>query len=254
VTIAQNSGGLLPETSFGYNLGADWRLPGGAVFSTDAYLTNIRNQFVTTIAPGGTFTTPGGGAVPVYVSTNANAGKGRFEGIDATLTKDPAVGVGFQLAAALQRAYPYDVPASFYATAAGPDTTNLAVVPGANYVGCNAPCNGISNKSAAYAQGYAQFHIRGRAGQYFSLADTYYGPNNTYNVPAFAILSGMYRFPLAQGLSLQVYGDNILGSYNAAYITLAGGLGVPLVNGQSAFRNAVPYGPTNLHMQIEKRF
>lgn len=253
VTIAQNSGALLPETSFGYNLGADLRLPGGAILSTDAYLTNIRNQFVTAIAPGGTFTTPGGGTVPVYVSTNANLGKGRFEGIDATLVSDPPIGLGYQISAALQRAYPYDVPASFYANAAGSYATNLAVIPGLNYAGCNAPCNGISNKSEAYAQGYAQVHIRGRAGQYFSLADTLYGANNTYNVPAFAVLSALYRFNAARDLSVQIYADNVLGSYDATYITQNGGTGVPLINGQQGLRNAIPYGPANVHVQIEER-
>ncbi len=253
VTVARNAGGLLPETSFGYDLGADWRLRNGAIVSGDAYLTNLRNQFVTTFTPDGTFTPPGSGTgIPVYVSTNANLGKARFEGVGATLSKDPPVGLGYQFSAALQRAYAYGIDPSFYATAAGPYTTNLGVVAGLNYVGFNPPFfNGISNKSEAYAQGYAQVHVRGSAGQYFALADTYYGPNNTYNVPAFFILSGRYRFNVAPNLALQISADNLLGTYGDSYIGTAAGIGAPLVNGMTGLRNAVPYGPTTLHIQID---
>ncbi len=210
---------------------------------------------MTTIAPDGTFTPPGSStSIPVYVSTNANLGKARFEGVDATLANDPAIGVGYRVSLGLQRAYPYDVDPSFYASAAGPNTTNLGVVPGINYVGFNPPFfNGISNKSEAYAQGYAEFHIRGKGGQYFSLADTYYGPNNTYNEPAFFIMSGSYRFAVAPDLSLQLYADNILGTYGESYITYGAGLGAPLINGQTGLRNAIPYGPGTLHLQIERR-
>jgi len=255
VTIARNAGGLLPETSFGYDLGADWRLGGGAVFSADAYLTNLRNQFVTTITPDGTFTPPGSSAsIPVYASTNVNLGKARFAGIDASLGNDPHVGIGYKVALAFQRAYPYDVDPSFYSTAAGPYTTNLGVVPGANYIGFNPPFfNGISNKSEAYTQGYAQVHVRGSAGQYFALSETYYGPNNTYNIPAFFVMGGLYKFNIANNLSLQLYADNLLGTNGASYITAATGISAPLVNGQTGLRNTVPYGPTTLHLQIEER-
>jgi hypothetical protein len=127
-------------------------------------------------------------------------------------------------------------------------------VPGVNYIGFNPPFfNGISNKSEAYAQGYAQVHLRGSAGQYFALSETYYGPNNTYNVPAFFVLSGAYKFNISRNLALELYADNLLGTNDASYITTAAGIAAPLVNGQTGLRNAVPYGPTTLHLQIEHR-
>lgn len=256
VTIAQNSGGLLPETSFGYDAGADWRLHNGAVLSFDAYLTNLRNQFVGTVTAAGTFTPPGSSqAIPVYVSANANLGNARFEGLQFSLAKDPAIGVGYTLSGALQRAYPYDIAPAFYATAAGPDTTNLGVIPGANYVGDNKPFfNGISNKSEAYAQGFAQIDERWAHGQYLALGLTYYGPNNTYNVPAFAVMNATYRLNIAPQTTLQFSGDNVLGSYPDPWITAGAGIPAPLVGGQTGLRNAVPMGPSALHIQLERRF
>jgi hypothetical protein len=256
VTIAQNSGGLLPETSFGYNLGGDFRLRNDAILSVDAYLTNLRNQFVGTVTPNGTFTPPGSTtSIPVFVSTNANLGKARFEGVQVTLSKDVPVGVGYLFAGALQRAYAYGLDPSFYATAGGPDSTNIGVVPGINYVGDNKPFfNGISNKSEAYSQGYAELHDRFAHGQYLSFGATFYGSNNTYNVPAFVVMNGVYRLPLAEKTTLQITADNLLGAYAAPYLQFGRGIPAPLVTGQIGLRNLVPYGPTVLHVQLERAF
>ncbi|HEX3468239.1 MAG TPA: TonB-dependent receptor plug domain-containing protein, partial [Candidatus Elarobacter sp.] len=74
VTITQNAGSLLPETSFGYDLGADARLGHDTVASVDTYLTNVSNQLVTTVTPFGTFTPAGATTpIPVYASASANA-------------------------------------------------------------------------------------------------------------------------------------------------------------------------------------
>lgn len=256
VTIAQNSGGLAPETSFGYDAGGDFRLSSGAVLSADAYLTDLRNQFVGTVTPSGSFTPPGSTAsIPVFASTNANLGKARFEGVQLMLSKDVPVGVGYAIGGALQRAYAYGIDPSFYATAAGPDTTNIGVVPGINYTGDNKPFfNGISNKSEAYSQGYAQLHDRYAHGQYFELGATYYGANNTYNVPAFFVMNAVYRMRVAQRTSVQLSADNLLGAYAQPYLQYGAGLGAPLITGQTGLRSIVPYGPAVLRFQIEQRF
>ena len=256
VTIAQNAGGLAPETSFGYDLGGDFRLSSGAVLSADAYVTNLRNQFVGTVMPAGSFTPPGSAAsIPVFASTNANLGKSRFEGVQLLLSKDVPVGVGYTIGGALQRAYAYGIDPSFYATAAGPGTTNTGVVPGINYVGDNKPFfNGISNKSEAYSQGYAELHDRYAHGQYLSLGATYYGANNTYNVPAFFVMNGVYRLPVAERTFVQLAADNLLGAYAQPYLQYGAGLGAPLITGQTGLRSIVPYGPAVLRLQIEQRF
>lgn len=258
ITIRQNSGGLLPETSFGYDVGGDWRLRDGSVLSVDGYLTNLRNQFVGVVYPSGdTYTPPGTTAsVPIYVQTNANLAKSRYEGVDATLSHDPRSGYGFVLSAALQRAYAYDIPAGFYATASGSLTSNLGVVDGLNFYGFNTPYfNGISNKSEAYGQGYAGFHFRGSSGQYAELGTTYYGSNNTYDVPAFWVGTGTYRQPLGnRSLALQISVDNILGSYGAKWVQYGTGIGAPLANGAYGLRPTIPYGPTTVRFELSREF
>ena len=257
VTIAQNSGTLLPETSFGYDIGGDVRVGGGAILSADAYLTNLHDQFVGVVYPSGTtFTPPGGSPIPVYITTNQNISQSRFEGLEATLTKDPAVGWGYTVSGALQRAYAYDISPSFYTTAAGGFTTNLGVVDGSNFDGFNTPFfNGISNKSEAYSQGYASAHVRGSHGQYALLGATLYGSNNTYNIPAFYAWNASYRQPLgSKGLSLQLSGDNIFNADSLAYVQYGTGIGAPLANGQYGLRSTVPYGPATFRMTLTREF
>lgn len=258
VTIGNNSGTLLPETSFGYDVGGDWHMRTGDVLSFDAYLTNLRNQFVGVIYPSGTtFNPPGTSAqIPVYISTNQNLAQSRFEGLELTWRRDPARGAGYTIAAALQRAYAYNLPASFYSSAAGPFTTNLGVINGANFYAFNSPFfNGISNKSEAYSQGYAGIHGRGGNGQYAEFGFTYYGSNNTYNVPAFVIASASYRQPIAgPNYTLQLSADNIFNSQNPSYVLYGAGIGAPLANGQFGIRSAIPYGPATLRLTFAHSF
>lgn len=254
VTIGNNSGSLRPETSFGYDLGADWRTKGGDVFSVDGYLTNLRNQFVAVIYPSGTTYNPPGttAQIPVYISTNQNLAQSRFEGIDATWRRDPAHGVGYTFSLALQRAYAYNLPPSFYSSAAGPFTTNLGVVNGTNFYAFNSPFfNGISNKSEAYSQGYAGIHSRGSYGQYAELGFTFYGSNNTYNIPAFVIAGATYRQPVfSPSMTLQLSADNLFNSNANPYVTYGTGIGAPLANGQFGIRSSIPYGPATLRLTL----
>lgn len=254
VTVGNNSGGLLPETSFGYDLGGDWRTPSGDVLSVDAYLTNLRNQFVAVIYPSGTTYNPPGttAQIPVYISTNQNLAQSRFEGVDATWRRDPARGVGYTFSIALQRAYAYNLPASFYSSAAGPFTANLGVVNGSNFFAFNSPFfNGISNKNEAYSQGYAGIHSRGSYGQYAEFGFTLYGSNNTFNIPAFMVASASYRQPIfGPSLALQVSADNLFNSDSAPYVTYGAGIGAPLANGQFGIRSAIPYGPASVRVML----
>jgi hypothetical protein len=257
ITVPQNSGGLLPETAFAYDLGGDWRLRDGSILSVDGYLTNLQNQFVGIVYPSGqTYTPPGTTTpIPVYISTNENLARSRYEGIDATLSRDPRQGVGYTLSAALQRAYAYNIPAGFYATASGGLTTNLGVVDGLNFYGFTSPYfNGISNKSEAYGQGYAGIHVRGAAGQYAELGVTYYGSNNTYDVPAFWISSGTYRQPFGRSFALQASVDNIFNTYAAKWGQYGTGIGAPLANGMYGLRPTIPYGPATVRLELSRSF
>ncbi len=251
ITISQNSGSLLPETSFGYDLGTDVRLQGGNILSVDAYQTNIRNQFVGIVYPSGTSFN----GTPVYITTNANLASSRYEGLEASLRRDPVRGYGYTVSGSLQRAYAYNVPPGFYDSAAGPLTTNLGVVPGLNYIGFNAPAfNGISNKSEAYAMGYAEVHRRGSFGQFTQLGLTYYGPNNTYNMPVFLVGSASYRQPIMRDTAVQLSVDNLFGADAGKHVQYGASVPAPLANGQVGLRNIVPYGPATVRFIITHSF
>jgi hypothetical protein len=252
ITASQNSGTLKPETSFGYDLGGDARIAPSSILSVDLYLTNLWNQFVGVITP----TNETYNGVPIYISTNENLAQSRYEGVEATFNHDPAHGYGYTLAGALQRAYAYNIPPGFYTSAAGPDTTNLGVVPGVNFYGFNSPFfNGISNKSEAYSQSYAALHYRGSAGQYTEFGMTYYGSNNTYDVPAFWIGNATYRQPLHdRTFNLQLSVDNIFNANPLKYVLYGAGIGAPLANDEFGIRSSIPYGPTTFRAIISHSF
>ena len=252
-TISQNSGTLKPETAFAYDLGSDVRFHNGMIASVDTYLTNIWNQFATAVSDSGTTFTYQGVAYPVYVSTNENLAQSRYQGVEAALRYDPPVGYGYTLAADLARAYAYNISGNFYLTAAGPYTTNLAVVPGVNYYGNGTGYNGISNKSEAYSMGYAGIHRRGSWGQYAELGITYYGSNNTFNVPAYFVGHATLRQPIGRDTAIQISADNLFGSNALPYVLYganSAAIPAPLVNGQVGLRADVPYGPTGIRVLI----
>ncbi|MGH7737263.1 MAG: hypothetical protein ACREMP_05280, partial [Candidatus Tyrphobacter sp.] len=253
VTIARNPGSLLPETSFGYDIGSDARLGRVAVLSVDAYLTNLRNQFDSVIYPDGTYNSPAG-PIPVYVSTTENLGNSRYEGVETSLHADPAHGLGYTLSFDLQRAYPYDISPCFYATAAKPCPqygTNLLVIPGINFEGNGTGFNGISNKSEAYSMGFAGVHERGAFGQYAQFGITYFGPNNTYDIAPFFVGSASYRVPVfSPRTTIEISADNVFDADAAPYLQGYRGIPAPLVNGDIGLRNAIPYGPTTLRLTL----
>jgi hypothetical protein len=255
ITVTRNAGTLRPETSFGYDLGADVRLARDAVASFDAYLTNVRDQLVTTVTPAGTFTPPGGTtAIPVYASAAANAGSSRFAGLEASLRADPRTGFGYVAQGALTRAYAYAVSPALYANASGPFGTNLAIVPGANYTSTGTGFNGISNKGIAYAQGYGEVRFRGERGGLLLFGMTYYGNNNSYGVPAFTVANASLRVPLDttahRAAWLQISVDNLFGFQGGQTISTDAGIPVPLVNGRVGLVNALPIGPRAVRVAL----
>jgi hypothetical protein len=253
ITISKNSGTLRPETSFAYDLGSDVRFRSGDTLSADVYLTNIWNQFATEISDTGTQFN--GNAV--YESTNANLAQSRYEGVELTLRRDPNEGWGYTFSGMLQRAYAYNISPGFYATALGPYTTNLGVVPGINYYSFGNGYNGISNKSEAYSMGYASIHRRGAFGQYAEFGLTYYGSNNTYNIPAFVVGSASYRQPVARDTSIQLSADNLFSTNALDYVYYGAGsnaIPAPLVNSEIGLRGQIPYGPTTYQLILTRSF
>ena len=267
-----------PETSMGYDLGADIRLSsdGLTIFSGDVYRTNLFNQFVTaTFVNGGwngtTNCTVGSTAacLPLFSVYNSNLSNARYEGIEASVRRDPALGFGFVAQGALLRAYPYNISKCFYVApsangtqnCSGPPVTNLGIIPGINFVnsgtsGSPGSWNAVSNHAIPYAQGYGELHYRLPKDGYLSFGEQYYGNNNSLNVPAFWVGNASARFPLmGDGKTwFQISADNLFNIYGAAYITPFGGVGVPLLNGNTGLTNANVIGPRNIRLTITKNF
>ncbi|MGH8164417.1 MAG: hypothetical protein ACREP1_08805, partial [Rhodanobacteraceae bacterium] len=137
-TGGQANANLKPETAFGYDLGADVRLKDPAtVVSGDLYLTDLFNRFFGQTVATGQFcsstvgdpnycTSPGPpipANTPILNSTNVNISNARFEGIELTVRRSPAIGFGYTISGALQKGYYYDLPPYFYCAVPGPGCT-----------------------------------------------------------------------------------------------------------------------------------
>ncbi len=275
-TNTEANPGIKPETSFGYDLGGDVRMGPDklTLLSGDVYITNLVNQLISTSQyANGTATVatflPSDAAgkptgpkvtVPLFSTGSTNLARARYEGIELSLRRDPAFGLGFTLQGSLQKATPVDVPLSFY-TNPGSNALvrNLGVISGVNFYGGS---QGVSNQSIPYSQGYGELRVRARNGSVFSFGETYYGPNNSFFQPAFFIANANARFALSHGYALNLNLDNVFGVLGNDYVTEYGGQFQPYVNGAvsssgaplaGAVLNANTYGPRNLRISLSKR-
>jgi hypothetical protein len=260
-----NNGNINAETAWGYDLGADHRIARDTAVSVDFYLTQLHNLFLTQ-----TTTVTGAAAAgcpnqPCQVSKTANLGQARYEGIELGVNHVPLYGLGWSLQGSLQRAFTYNLPKYFYCagstnpvtgvtTPPGPgciNNTNLMILPEMNFggtaTGISGAPNGIPGARVPYASGYGDVSWLGHYGQYYDLNVTYYGSNNVYNAPAFAVMGANVRFNLGNyGTKLQFSIDNLTGAYDAPYVGFFNGIPLPLVQGAAqpvAPSPAGNYGP-----------
>ncbi len=296
VTTTQQTGKVLPETAFGYDLGLDYRISGDkqTVLSTDLYLTNVKNQFVSSAAftngnltfcppSSGTKVTPAtscpGGVtpttLPLLTTAATNLDNARYAGFELSVTRNPHVGFGYTAQGALLKAYPYDLGACLYSKTAITGgavncsllNTNLGIVSGANFYGSGtggtngSPANGagsnfnaVNNHAIPYSQAYGEIHYRAANGTYASFGMQYLGPNNSYNEPAFTIANTTLRFPLQDGIMLQGSVYNLFNVLSGATEVEYGGVPVPLVNGQVGLTNANVVGPRSFLLTVSKQW
>lgn len=286
-----NTGGLKPETAFGYNVGGDYRFRDGiTTLSGDIYLTNLQNHFLTytydsgTVCPAtdpvsGAATPAGCAGKPLFYTSNRNLADARFEGIEFALKHRPLVGLGYTVQGAIQRGYAYALPACFYSTAIDATTkqidctqfnTNLAIIPGQNFTGngisgngCG--CNGFSNHSVPYSQGYAELNYRFTGGSSVFVGGTLLGSNNSLRRPAFWQYSAGTTIQLHNGLSVQVNGFNITNQYSGVWPSFGGGIPAPIAGLTPAAKTAgltnqyaamwgQVLGPSRWQFQLTKRF
>jgi hypothetical protein len=151
------------------------------------------------------------------------------------------------------RAYVYDLPAGFYDTANGPNTTNLGVIANINYQPNGLTFNGLSNGRIPYATGYAELNYRTKRA-YFLIGSTYYGNNNSFNQPAFAVVNATARYDLARNTYLQLTANNVTSAYSTTFGSLQGGIPVPLVGGLLGAVPGVTVGPSNFRLIVRHDF
>ena len=244
------NGALKPETSFGYDLGVDHTFNDGITQLTfDAYLTNLWNQWYSSQYFNGNVSLPSYVAgnksgsptgpnvtVPLYTTATVNLTQARFEGLELQVTRTPRAGWGFIVAGTLMRAYPYNVPPSAYTTAAsnGQPVNNLTLVPNINFQG------GSYEPAVPYAVGYAQANYRTRNNIFAMLGTTYFGSNNSFNIPAFFLTSASLSVPIGKTLELQLSSYNTFNVHDSPYVTLydpTKTIETVQVNGQVTYAN-----------------
>jgi hypothetical protein len=245
-----NSGDINAETAWSYDLGFDKRIQRSTGVSLDLYFTQLHNMFLTETASVTGPAAAGCPNQPCEVQKTANLGQARYEGVELTVNHAPEFGLGWRLQGSFQRAFTYNLPPFFYCagstdpntgvtTPPGPgclNNTNLAVIPEVNFGGqptalAGSP-NGIGSARVPYALGYGEFNWTGHYGQYYNLGLTYFGNNNSFNVPPFAVVSANARFSLtSHGTSLQISGDNLTNAYGNSFAGFFNGIPLTLVNG-----------------------
>jgi len=235
---------LRPETSFGYDFGSDYRLPAGTatVISGDIYLTDLYNQYLKSVYVNGTFM-----GLPLLTTAYANLSNARYEGIELHVERKPETGLGYVVQGALQHGYPYNIPASIYQyTSKGVPTTNLGVVPNLNF----GPNTLVSSGGSAipYSTGAADLNYRGGSGVFGDIGMTYYGPNNTYNEPAFATVRASLRVPVTPRAYLQASASNLLDTYGSTFDEGYQGFKYTNVNGYYYASSLKGVGPRNINL------
>ncbi|MBV8066377.1 MAG: TonB-dependent receptor [Candidatus Eremiobacteraeota bacterium] len=281
-TLVKNSGQLLPETAFGYDLGADYRFKDSwTVLSGDVYENNLFNHYFgesqysgltcgqvsyPCIGYGSSKAPPG---TPIFYTLNTNISNFRFQGIEMQLQRIPPVGWGFTLAGALQRGYVYNLPAYFYCSNPGPHcqyNQNLNIIANQNLNGegvggvSYAPYFGFDstigslNTRIPYAQGNVAVSYTFHNHAFLMLGTTYYGNNNSLNEPPFGYGYFTARYPFTPSLSLQISGNNIWNAWPGVLPVYGSGVAIPLANNWTAATQGNVLGPATWTLVLSKGF
>lgn len=258
--VASTTGaGVVPETSIGFDLGGDFRLPHDAstVFTMDLYFENLYNQFVKTTFLNGSATLPtvpagtgaagnpavAGGTFPFYTNSNGNLSRSRYEGIEFGLNRAPVVGFGYVAQGALLRGFALGVPPGGYPGKPG-------IVNGVNFTD-----QSVSNQAIPYAQGYGEINYRTPSNALFLLGATYYGNNNDFDIPAAWFFNGTLRFPIHDRYTtFQISVDNLFNTDGDQFPLNFAGTQVPFQGGQFYATTLKNYGPRQFRFQVSHSF
>ena len=190
-TVTQPNGSLLPEEIVAEDLGADYRFKRGAVISADVYNIIAHNPWISSkvlVASGPSPTYEGN---LLYQSQQLNGSQRNSQGIDASITNEPALGMGYRVTGALNRNYYLNQPPALFAAA-----------PQTYY-------NGGQSPGVPYARGYAEVQYAGTERLLLRLGMDYEGPNNEYNFPSFFVFDAGLRIGFGNGFTLQMSAENL---------------------------------------------
>lgn len=235
-TIVEKNPALQPESTAAYDLGLDHRFRDGSITTVDLFDNTIHNVFATRVTPfnGADFGIPPGSLYDAgFVTTTIplNAPIERNYGLEIGLTRRPISGLGYHVAATLQRAYLDQLPASFFSAPS-------SLVNGKQLDG---------STSIPYTHMYADFSYRRPSGFAASLGADYTGINNWTNGPAFLVWSSMLRYDLRGGYRAQFSIKNLFDtSTGNQYAAGSAGAGFAAVNYGAALPGALPtFGATS---------
>ncbi|GAC1567179.1 MAG: hypothetical protein NVS2B3_03980 [Vulcanimicrobiaceae bacterium] len=195
-TLSLANSALRPETTVAYDLGLDYRLGDGGIFTLDAYDNTVHNIFASVsvpIAPVAGFNATGG----FFQRQPINGPIGRYYGIEAALGKSVPIGFGYTLAGSFERAYLDQLPASLY-------TGAINLVNGKQLDGS---VNGQG--SIPFAKGYGELRYAGVRNSLFTFGADYEGSNNPTYGPAYTLFNSTIRFEVAPSVAFQMSVDNI---------------------------------------------
>jgi outer membrane receptor protein involved in Fe transport len=254
-TYSVTNASVKPETAFGYDVGFDRALGGsGIVVSSDLYTTNLVNQLFTESTPNGLYK-----GLPLYVVKYENIGHARYEGVELSIGDQPRRGLFWSVAGALMRAAPYDLAPSFYSLPGMPYSTNLGIVNGKNFTGVNTGFNGASTGvSIPTSAGSASLGWHTANDGFIRLDANYYGPNNQYYEPPFAVLNASAGVPLTSTVQLTLNWLNVTNAYPSPYPIYqngyTGGVSPVLVTGQKFYAISDGPGPSFVRIGLSTKF
>jgi len=175
-TLNTKNPNLSPETTVAYDLGVDYRIADGSVFSVDAYDNTIHNVFVNSITVQG----PLPGRPPqnqTFVSNTINGPLERSYGLDFSLSRTPVSGLGYSLAGSFDRAYYDQFGLPFYQAVGG----SSAIVNGKQLDGTTG-----FTAQIPYFKANGQISYAAPSQKYaFLLGDAFFGNNNATGGPAY---------------------------------------------------------------------
>jgi outer membrane receptor protein involved in Fe transport len=249
VAVSSLSGeSVRPETSFGYDLGGDFRMPKdpSTVVTADIYQTDLFNQFVKGYFNNGAVTI-GSTTLPLLTTQYFNLSNARYEGIELGITHTPVQGMGYVLQGALIRGFPYNLP---NLTKNG-NTGLVGIVPDVNFGSFDT----VGNHTIPYSQGYFELNYRSLKSGFASIGITSVGSHNGFAEPGFIIWSATGRIPLVnRATTLQVSVDNAFNTYPGLFSTNFQGVNLPLTTGGYYATQLKEYGPRNIRFSISHDF